>query len=339
VSLESEAFGAFPYGLLVLDRGGLVVRCNREATRLIGSLGLAKAELTCCSLLGCRQRNTVLEAACLTELALGRDVPLPEIRVDVRSASGACALWVTAAAIGGAGERVVLQLRPGVTGDRRRRTSPHWMSAPRLRIRTLGATSVESVEGPIGGAWLDQRAGQLLKYLVAERRRAVAVDEIGESIWPGADYAVGASVRYYVHALRRRLEPERGAQRRLVTGGGQQFGLARDQRVEEALHHRARLRADELVDDRAVAERLDGGNALDAKGLREPLVGVGVDLRQHDRAFARPGGLLEQRRQGATRTAPRGPEVDDDRRRAGALDDLGVELGLADIHDRHRHSL
>lgn len=211
VSLESEAFGAFPYGLLVLDRGGLVVRCNREATRLIGSLGLAKAELTCCSLLGCRQRNTVLEAACLTDLALGRDVPLPEIRVDVRSPSGACALWVTAAAIGGAGERVVLQLRPGVTGDRRRRTSPHWMSAPRLRIRTLGATSVESVEGPIGGAWLDQRAGQLLKYLVAERRRAVAVDEIGESIWPGADYAVGASVRYYVHALRRRLEPERGS--------------------------------------------------------------------------------------------------------------------------------
>lgn len=120
-------------------------------------------------------------------------------------------MWVTAAAIGGAGKRVVLQLRPGVAGDRRRRTSPHWMVGPRLRIRALGPTSVESVEGPIGGAWLDQRAGQLLKYLVAERRRAVAVDEIGENIWPGADYAVGTSVRYYIHALRRRLEPQRGS--------------------------------------------------------------------------------------------------------------------------------
>jgi DNA-binding SARP family transcriptional activator len=209
-SLESEAFGAFPYGLLVCDRGGRLVCRNREAARLIGSLGLPKAELTCCSLLGCRQPDTVLEAACVTELALGRDTPLPEIRVDVGSPSGGYPMWVTAAPIGD-GERVVLQLRPGVTGDRRRRTSPHWMSGTRLRIRTLGATSVESPEGPIGGAWLDQRAGQLLKYLIAERGRAVAVDEIGESIWPGADYAVGASVRYYVHALRRRLEPQRGS--------------------------------------------------------------------------------------------------------------------------------
>ncbi|HEV3033582.1 MAG TPA: BTAD domain-containing putative transcriptional regulator [Solirubrobacteraceae bacterium] len=210
-SLESEAFSAFPYGLFVLDGAGRVVCRNAEATRLIESLGLAEAKLTCCTLLGCRVPETVLEAACVTELALGRDAPLPEIRVDIRSPAGADAMWVTAAAIGGAGKRVVLQLRPGVSGDRRRRTSPHWMAGARLRIRALGTTSVESGEGPIGGAWLDQRAGQLLKYLVAERRRAVAVDEIGENIWPGADYAVGTSVRYYVHALRRRLEPQRGS--------------------------------------------------------------------------------------------------------------------------------
>jgi DNA-binding SARP family transcriptional activator len=211
VSLESEAFSAFPYGLLVLDRSGRVVCRNREATRLIGSLGLANAELTCCALFGCRRPDTVLEAVCVTELALRRDASLPEIRVDIGSRMGASAMWVTAAAIDGADERVVLQLRPGVAGDRRQGAGLHWMSGPRLRVRTLGATAVESVEGSIGGAWLDQRAGQLLKYLVAERRRAVAVDEIGESIWPGADYAVGASVRYYVHALRRRLEPERGS--------------------------------------------------------------------------------------------------------------------------------
>ncbi len=210
-SLESEAFSAFPYGLLVLDRDGRVVCCNLQATRLIQAMGLPEAELTCCALLGCRLPDTVLEAACVTDLALSRGAALPEIRVDLRSRVGPSAMWVAAAAIGGGDAHVVLQLRPGVAGDRRRRTTLHWMTGPRLRICTLGRTVVESAEGPIGGAWLDQRTGQLLKYLLAERRRAVAVDEIGENIWPGADYAVGASVRYYVHVLRRKLEPQRGS--------------------------------------------------------------------------------------------------------------------------------
>lgn len=68
----------------MLDGDGRVVCRNDEATRLIESLGLAEAKLTCCSLLGCRVPETVLEAACVTELALGRDAPLPEIRVDIR---------------------------------------------------------------------------------------------------------------------------------------------------------------------------------------------------------------------------------------------------------------
>jgi DNA-binding SARP family transcriptional activator len=209
-ALQLEAFSAFPYSLLVLDRDGRVVCRNARATQLIDALGLPETGLTCCELLGCRRPETVLEAACLTELALSRDAALPEIRVDIRAPDGASAMWVTAAAIGGADASVVLQLRPGIAGDRRRRTSPHWMVGSKLRVVTLGRTVVESVEGPIGGAWLDQRTGQLLKYLVAERQRAVAVDEIGENIWPGADYAVGASVRYYVHALRRKIEPQRG---------------------------------------------------------------------------------------------------------------------------------
>ncbi len=210
-SLEHEAFRSFPYALLVLDRDGRAVAQNEQATRLIQTAALPRKALTCCALLGCRRADTVLAAGCATELALGSDAALPEMRVDIDSPSGPLAMWVTAASFGRGGGRVVLQLRPGIAGDRRQRTSPHWMSGPTLRIRTLGRTTVESAEGPIGGAWLDQRAGQLLKYLIAERHRAVAVDEIGESIWPGASYAVGSSVRYYVHALRRRLEPQRGS--------------------------------------------------------------------------------------------------------------------------------
>jgi DNA-binding SARP family transcriptional activator len=210
--LEFEAFTGFPYGLFVLDREGRVVCANQEATRLIRAMGLSDEGLTCCELLGCRRADTVLASTCLTELAIGHDAPLPEIRVDIRGPQGPTAMWVVAGTFGGEDSRVVLQLRPGIAGDRRRRAGPDWTAAgPRLRIRCLGRTVVETAEGPMGGAWLDQRTGQLLKYLVAERRRAVAVDEIGESIWPGADYAVGANVRYYIHALRRKLEPQRAA--------------------------------------------------------------------------------------------------------------------------------
>jgi DNA-binding SARP family transcriptional activator len=212
--MEQDAFRGFPYGLLVLDRRGRVLCRNAEAARLIEAAGLAESELTCCELLGCRRPDTVLASGCLTELALASESALPEVRVDVAAPDGTIAMWVAAGTVGRGGDagRVVLQLRPGAAQDRRQRTDPHWMSGPKLRIRCLGKTVVESAEGPIGGAWLEQRTGQLLKYLLVERHRAVTVDEIGESIWgAGADYAVGGSVRYYIHALRRRLEPQRGS--------------------------------------------------------------------------------------------------------------------------------
>ncbi|MGD0454567.1 MAG: BTAD domain-containing putative transcriptional regulator [Solirubrobacteraceae bacterium] len=267
-SLELEAFNAFPYGLLVLDRGGRVVCRNDEATRLIHALGLPETGLTCCSLLGCRTPDTVLEAACVTDLALQRKAALPEIRVDILSPAGATPMWVTTGVIDGRDARVVLQLRPGVAGDRRRRTSPHWMAGPRLRIRTLGGTAVESLEGPIGGAWLDQRTGQLLKYLLAERQRAVTVDEIGESIWPGgAEYTVGASVRYYIHALRRKLEPQRGCREpsTFVLARSSTYRLELDHMEIDAdqfeAHVSAGLRTAEL-DPQAGATEIERGLAL-----------------------------------------------------------------------------
>ncbi len=209
-TVEREAFKAFPYGLLVLDGGGRVLCRNDEASRLIEALGLDSAELTCCELLGCRRPGSVLAEACLAELVAARSEALPEVRVDLTSPLGTRAMWVAAAPIDGESSgRIVLQLRPGLAHDRRKRTSARWRLGPTLRIRTLGGTELESTDGAIAGSWLDQRPGQLLKYLVAERRRPVPVEEIAESLWPGSDYAVSGSVRYYVHTLRRKIEPQR----------------------------------------------------------------------------------------------------------------------------------
>jgi DNA-binding SARP family transcriptional activator len=210
--LDREAFQRFPYGLLVTNADSKIVAHNLQVTRLIEQKGLREAGSTCCDLLGCRQPDTVLADGCVTEMTLERAALLPEIRVDLQTGVGTVGLWIAAAPFDREGTRdahVVMQLRPGVAGDRRRRTEPHWMNGPRLRIRSLGGMVIESREGPIDGQWLDQRTGELLMYLVAERHRLVHVEKIGESLWPDASYSIAASVRYYIHALRSKLEPER----------------------------------------------------------------------------------------------------------------------------------
>lgn len=209
-ALEGEVFRRFPYGLVVVDDQGTVVSRNLAATRLIETIELPGGDLTCCQLLGCRQPDGLLSQACMTELAISRDTPLPEVRVDIMTSAGVRAMWVAAAPLGGSVSCVVFELRPGVAKDRRRRTDPHWMTSAKLRIETLGRTMVESAEGPIGGEWLDKRAGQLLKYLVVKRHRSVTVDEIAESIWPEANYSIGGTVRALIHELRRKIEPHRG---------------------------------------------------------------------------------------------------------------------------------
>jgi DNA-binding SARP family transcriptional activator len=211
-AIDREAFHHFPYSLLVTRQDGTIVSRNLQATRLIEAEGLVPASLTCCELLGCGTADTVLAQGCITAMALAHGSLLPEIRIDLETRSGTSSLWIAAAPMGGNGSRpthVALQLRPGIAKDRRRRTEPHWISGPRLRIRALGGVIVESPEGPIGGDWLDQRAGKLLKYLVAERHRSVPVEQIGESVWPQAGYSIAGSVRYYIHALRSKLEPAR----------------------------------------------------------------------------------------------------------------------------------
>jgi DNA-binding SARP family transcriptional activator len=212
--LEQEAFRRCSYGLLVVDADGKVICQNIEAERLLEMSELPEDALTCCALLGCQKPGTMLAEACVTQRAISRRSALPEVRVDLANRAGLRAVWVAVAPLSDDASRVLLQLRPGVVADRRRRSDPRWGSEPHLKIQTLGAIKVSSPEGTIGGAWLHQRTGQVLQYLITTRSRAVTVEQIGESIWPDADFTIAASVRYYIHALRRRLEPSRATRGR-----------------------------------------------------------------------------------------------------------------------------
>ena len=199
-----------PSGIIVTNAQAEVQGSNLGAKRMLGE-ALDREKLRCCDIFDCRRTGTPLAGHCITELALNRPDPLPELRVDIPMRGGSTgSVWVSAASIGGAEAAVIIQMRPGVVGDRRRRTEPHWMGGPQLRIFTLGRTRVESGEGPIAGEWLGHKPGQVLKYLVGHRDRLIPAEELIETFWPQTPGPKGAtSVRQAIHTVRDRLEPDR----------------------------------------------------------------------------------------------------------------------------------
>jgi hypothetical protein len=93
-------------------------------------------------------------------------------------------------------------------------------------------------------------------------------------------------------------------------------------RLEECANLRQWLGAYEFIDDASAAKQLHGRDAADLKLLRQILVLVGVHLDDFDFAGVFVGELLEHRPECATGTAPRGPEVDQNRLRGGGVDHL-----------------
>src|SRR4051794_38370129 len=166
--LPAEAFDLLPLAVMICDRRGRVVAANG---RLRAELGAAPGA-TCCELLGCGRPGTELDGRCITSAVLAEGA-LDELAVD----SSAGRLRATAAALHRDPSHVAIELRP------ERRGPP---TSPALRIFTLGRLRVETGKGGIAGDWIDQRAGQLLRYLACERRRIAPADAIAEAIWPQA---------------------------------------------------------------------------------------------------------------------------------------------------------
>jgi DNA-binding SARP family transcriptional activator len=211
-------FERFPYGLVLVERDGEVLYLNRRARRLLSPAQpqVAGRGWRCCDLI-CNRLEPVVGSGCLTQRARAAEGPLPEVRMDIEQDRLQAAAWITASKIDRDGGQLLFHLRPGRVGDRRRRTPPEWSDAvrpadlSRLQILTLGRFRVEGPGGPLNGDWLDQRPGELLKYLVSERRRVLPSDRIAEALWPEAGiHEARNRLRHYVHALRDRLEPERG---------------------------------------------------------------------------------------------------------------------------------
>jgi DNA-binding SARP family transcriptional activator len=202
-----------PFGVLVFDRWGRLAGHNPASEHLLGPLRGHRGEgaVRCCDLLGCRRPGSALEGRCVLELVREADAALPEIRIDLDPDREPGALWITMAPLDDG--QMIVTLRPGEHGDRRRRTNPHWIAGPRLRVAALGRTRVASAETPLGGQWIQQRPGQVFKYLLIHRERLVPIDELAETFWPGGVEPALHNAHYFVHVVRNYLEPGRPKRR------------------------------------------------------------------------------------------------------------------------------
>jgi DNA-binding SARP family transcriptional activator len=197
-----------PYAILVEDADGRLLGHNRAAEEMLGaSVALGAGGEVGCELLGCRRPGGPLEDTCLHERAREHEGPLPELRIDLPGGAGVETAWVVVSALEPEREAIVTELRPGHPNDRRRRSEPHWTVGPQLRILTLGRTQVMSAEASLDGRWLDNRPGQILKLLVAERHRRLYSDEIIDLLWPSGTHDT-SGLRNFIHVLRDQLEPQ-----------------------------------------------------------------------------------------------------------------------------------
>ena len=206
-----DVFDRLPYGLFTVNRSGAVLAVNPAGRRLLlgRKSGPSQEPLTCCELVCRRVVDLGPEApACLTEQAVEAGAPLDEVRVELPTGAPSNLAWVTVSPLGeDAG--AIFHLRADASEATQSLSAPG--AATRLRVFAFGRTRVESSDaGSIGGQWIEQRPGQVLKYLVCARGRVVAAEEIAQALWPETDARALSSVRYFVHALRSRLEPTRG---------------------------------------------------------------------------------------------------------------------------------
>ena len=188
--------------LAIADDKGIVLWGSAGLRQRLAAAGLPFAERDpCCTALACSANTGSGGERCLTRLALADGAGLSPRRwrspdADVEAALAAMVVPAASGAI------VVFDL--GFLDV----DVGHVMNRPvaDVEVRALGPLSVRIDDRPMDGDWLQQRAGQTLRYLLASRSGAARPEAIANALWPDRGPAAIANVRYCVYKVREQLD-------------------------------------------------------------------------------------------------------------------------------------
>ena len=179
-----------PDAIAIAGRDGTIRAANR-AFRMLAARDVVG--MRCCDVLGCGTPGASWTECLITSL----------VDSGARRAGGSTVLEgvpVRVWASDSSDDEIALRLR-STHAERAHEGVPR----QRIRVRTLGATTVEGAGDAVADGWLSQRPGLLFKYLLAARGRAPAVDEIADALWPHHGGEGVVTVRQAVFLARRKL--------------------------------------------------------------------------------------------------------------------------------------
>lgn len=207
----------------VVDKHQTIVAWNQAAEECLGYPSAQAVGRRCYELLCGRgpDGSSVCEPGCTAMRAARQGLPVRCFDLAICGQDGDTRrLSVSVLGIPGArGEGLGLLAHIG----RLVQHGPAW--PPSLRIRLLGATSVERHDQTVvsGALWRRVKVRALLALLAIQGGRPVHRDAVLEALWPNLEYLSALhNLNTTVYNLRRSLEPglQRGAESRLVRYDG-----------------------------------------------------------------------------------------------------------------------
>ena len=191
---QTASAGRKVEGVVLADATGAIVWWSGGMAAQLAASGLRWTPgMRCCEALGCA------DGACLTQRALADPARVVEHPWRAATKRRLEATLTARHVQPGRAAMVVFEVCFGTP------TAPASAPASEVTVAALGRLSVEVEGSSRDGDWLQQRPGQVFRYLLASRAAPQRSEAIAAALWPDRGPSAVANVRYCVFKLREQL--------------------------------------------------------------------------------------------------------------------------------------